>query len=241
MKSSLSILLIACALTGAAGGCSEPTQPTPPEIVRPTPPAAPPTPVVPVNTASRVYAGWDLWVPLPTTSSVLDGSAYDPESNFESYSWKKVSGPASYSIESPGSLQTKVVNLAEGTYQFELTATHKRGFTGKDTVEIVVYEPRTPGANEFLFKNLQYACDPCIPDFMVRFTYVIENFHAYVPAGTAFKVFLKVAGSTNWVEVPSAGGENHGYRINGDRFVMEIDWDYLPYLQDRPVDVKITF
>jgi hypothetical protein len=237
MKVSRCVVLTLGALISIAGGCSEPTQP---EIVPPPPPAAPPAPVVPVNTPPRVFAGYDVWVPLPANSSVLYGSAYDAESNIESYSWKKVSGPASYSIESPGSLQTKVVNLEEGTYQFELTVTDKGGLTGKATVRIVVYEPRTPGANEFLFKNLRYRCDDCVPDFLEVFTYVIENFHAYVPAGTAFKVFLKVAGSTNWVEVPSAGGEKVGYRINGDRFVIEIDWDYLPNL-DRPVDVKITF
>ena len=239
MKFSPRVLLTLVALISVASACSEPTQPTPPEIVPPKPPAAPPPPVVPVNTAPKVLVGWDIWVPLPTNFSVLDAAAWDRESNIESYLWKKVSGPASYSIESPDSLQTKVVNLEEGTYQFELTVTDKGGATGKAIHRIVVYEPRTPGANEFIFKNLRDSCGgQCDPWFMDEFTFVIENFHAYVPAGTAIKVFLKVADSTNWVEVSNTGGENYVYRINGSRFVLEIDADSAPY---RPVDVKITF
>lgn len=232
MRSALSILLRLVVLISVTGACSEPL---PPEPVPDPPPATPPAPAV--NTAPRVYARSDVWVALPTRSSVLHGSAHDEERNIESYSWKKVSGPATYAIESPGSVQTKVGNLEEGTYQFELTATDKGGLTGKATQSIVVYEPRTPGANEFIFKNLE--CD-CIPDWVDRLTYVIENFHAYVPAGTAFKVFLKVAGSTHWVEVPSPGIWNYSYQINGNRFKVEVATDYLPEPYGR-VEVKITF
>lgn len=240
MTFSPRILLTLIALISVASGCSEPTQPAPPEIVRPTPPAAPPAPVVPVNTAPTAYVGWDIWVPLPANSSILDALATDAESSI-SYLWKKVSGPKSYSIESPDSLQTKVVNLQEGTYQFELTVTDKGGLTGKATVRVVVYEPRTPGANEFIFKDLRDSCGgQCDRNFSDRFTYVIENFHAYVPAGTASKVLLKVAGSTNWIEVSSTEGEDYVYRINGNRFVLEIDADNRAD-QYRPVDVKITF
>ena len=228
MAFSPRILLTLVALISVASGCSEPTQPTPP------------APVIPVNTPPTVSAGWDAWVPLPSSSAVLTGRAADKESHLESFSWKKVSGPASYSIEGPNSPQTKVANLEEGTYQFELTVTDKGGLTGKDTVAIFAYEPRTPGANELIFKNLQGRCDRCDLFWGESVSYVIENLHAYLPAGTALKVFLKVAGSTNWVEVPSTGNENYVYRINGNRVELEVDTDYLPDPY-RPVDVKITF
>ena len=239
MTFSPRVLIALVALISVASACSEPTPPTPPEIVPPEAPAAPPPPAVPVNTAPVVLVGWDIWVPLPVNSSILDAGTWDAEKNIESYSWKKVSGPASYSIEHPDSLQTKVVNLEEGTYQFELTVTDKGGLTGKATRKIVVYEPRTPGTNEFIFKNVRDICDGhCGTLFIDKFTFVIEDFHAYVPDGTAIKVFLKVAGSTDWVEVSSTEGGNYVYRIDGNRFLLEIDADSAPY---RPVDVKITF
>ena len=81
MKTLPRILLTLVALLSVASGCSDP--PTQPEIVPPKPPAPPPAPVAPVNTAPRIDASPDLWVPLPTNSGVLYGSAYDAESNIK--------------------------------------------------------------------------------------------------------------------------------------------------------------
>jgi hypothetical protein len=221
-------------LISVAGGCNETTGPTQTVIV-------PPPPLIP-----QVSAGLDAWVPLPVNFVVLSGWASDAR-HVESYSWKKVSGPDSYSIESPGSLRTTVADLEKGTYEFELTVVYRDpsgdALIAKDRVIIVVYDPRTQGANEFIFKNLRASCDGCDLNFVDRYHFVIENFHDYVPAGTAIKVFLKeVAGSTGWVKVPNTGGEDYVYRINGDRFVLEIDAYYLakPW-HPVDVDVMVTF
>ena len=218
MTFSPRILLTLSALISIASGCSELTHPTPP---------APP-----VNTPPTVSAGRDAWVPLPS-SAVLTGRAADKESFFESFSWKKVSGPASYSIESPNSLQTKVANLAEGTYQFEFTVTDKGGLTGKDTVAIFAYEPRTPGANELIFKKLEWSCPfGCLIE--------IANLHDYVPTGTTIKVFLKSSGATEWIEV------NHSDKVEkGDRYEYGIGEGglviYTVHDEVGTADVKITF
>jgi hypothetical protein len=236
-------------LISVAGGCSEPTGSTQGEFVLPTP-VDPQPPVTP-----RVYAGLDAWVPLPDNFSVLWGASSDAE-NVESYSWKKVSGPDSYSIVCPDSRQTMVGDLEEGTYEFELTVAYRSSsgsLTLKDRVSIVVYDPRTPSANQFIFKNLRDSCvareTECVSEttanrscdnwWVDRIDFVIENFNDYVPAGTAIRVFLNVAGSTNWVEV-STEGENYVYRINGNRFELEIETDYLAD-PNAPVDVMISF
>jgi hypothetical protein len=254
-KFTARFLLTLGMLISVAGGCSEPTGPTqgelvPPTSVKPPPIVDPPPPVTP-----RAYAGLDAWVPLPDNFSVLWGAASDGE-YVESYSWKKVSGPDSYSIDCPDSQQTMVVDLEEGRYEFELTVTYRGSsgsiFTLKDRVSIVVYDPRTPGANEFIFKNLRDSCfareTACVSDttsnrscdnwWSDQIYFVIENFNDYVPAGTEIKVFLKVAGSANWVEV-STEGENYVYRINGNRFVLEIETDQLAD-PNAPVDIMIA-
>ncbi len=120
-------------------------------------PAPPPPPSPPLDTA-QVNAGADVWLPLPATSLVLSGfSTLSPVAT-AGYSWKKTSGPASYSIESPESQRTKVTNLEEGTYEFEFAVTNKGGWTGKDSVSISVYDPRVQGANEFIFRNVPWMC-----------------------------------------------------------------------------------
>lgn len=238
MKTAFQGVLVLATLTGVASGCSEPTQPTTlGDGPYPPPPAAPATPVVPVNTGSAANAGRDEWVPLPANSSTLRG--WSPK-NVRSHSWKKISGPDSYFIESPNSRETKLTNLERGTYEFEWAVTTESGLVGNDTVMVVVYDPRTPSAREFIFRNLKDSCWNCDPNFMDRFSFAIENFHDYVPADAAITVSLRIAGSTSWVEVSETGGEYYIYRINDNRFVLEIDADYL----DDPfsaVDVKITF
>ncbi len=185
--------------------------------------SAPPT--------GTAMAGFDKWVPLPANFSVVYGFTSHAESTIESYFWKKISGPASYLIENPGSKHTKVTNLEKGTYEFEFTVTTKAGSPDKDTVSIHVYEPRIAGANEFIFKNLGWMCPVgCRVD--------IENFNLYVPNGTAFKVFLKSANSTTWIEILNNRGDKYFYEINNNDLAID---SYYPDDKDVPVDVKITF
>lgn len=172
------ILAITISLS-VAGGCTEPTA----------------VPIPLRNTAPVAHAGRDAMVPLPANAVVLYGSAIDAESNIERYSWQKVFGPDSYSIDSPESMITNVTNLERGWYEFELTVRDKGGLTGKDTVGVLVYEPRVPGVNEIVFRNLEWQCP------MGCHLYV-GDLRRYGFNTNAISVFLQTSDAARWTEVP---------------------------------------
>jgi len=72
-------------------------------------------------------------------STELNGKAStDPENNIKTFSWRKISGPSSFHIDYPNAAQTKVAELAEGVYQFELTVTDAAGLFSRDTISVAV-------------------------------------------------------------------------------------------------------
>ena len=85
-------------------------------------------------------AGQDQIITVPPADSViLDGSASsDPDNDITGYLWTKISGPSSYAINNINGIKTKVTNLAEGVYKFELKVTDAGGLSDKDTVTIEV-------------------------------------------------------------------------------------------------------
>ncbi|HEX6849615.1 MAG TPA: hypothetical protein VF144_21660 [Chitinophagaceae bacterium] len=90
-------------------------------------------------------AGPDQTILLPTNTVALDGSAStDPNNNIASYLWTKVSGPSSFTIANPNSVQTQVTNLIEGVYEFELKVTDARGLIDKDIVQATVMLNQLP-------------------------------------------------------------------------------------------------
>ncbi|HEU5164501.1 MAG TPA: PKD domain-containing protein [Chitinophagaceae bacterium] len=90
-------------------------------------------------------AGPDQTITLPANTVALNGSAStDPNNNISSYLWTKVSGPSSFTIANPNSVQTQVTNLVEGAYQFELKVTDARGMTGRDMVQVTVLNSSEP-------------------------------------------------------------------------------------------------
>ena len=188
-----------------------------------------PPPVLPQP--GQAFAGSDQWVPLPANFSVVYGGTSHAEATIESYFWKNISGPSSYVLVYPREKHAVVTNLEKGTYEFEFTVTTKAGSPDKDTVSIHVYEPRTAGANEFIFKNLKWMCP-------FRCAVYIENFNLYVPNGTAFKVFLKSAHSANWIELLNNTADKYLYGINNNHLAID---SFDPDDEDLPVDVKITF
>jgi hypothetical protein len=218
MKLPISILLTIGAVIGFAAGCSDPTQPG--------------TPALLFNTAPVAHAGADVLVPLPASSVMLNGSATDAEWNIEGYAWKKIYGPDSYSIESPASLRTDVTNLEEGWYEFELTVTDAGGLTGKDTVAVWVYDPRTEGENVVVIRDLRWSCP-------MSCSLSIKDFRYYVGSSTALTVLLKEHGVPHWIEAGSGAPDNpYSWEIS--------DRDILIYAE-RPineigaVDVMINF
>jgi ribosomal protein L14 len=97
-------------------------------------PVGPPPP----NQPPVANAGNDITVTLPINSVVLAGSGTDIDGSVVSYSWRKITGPAQFSILSPSFAQTIVNNLTEGVYSFELKVTDNNGATDTDTVWVTV-------------------------------------------------------------------------------------------------------
>lgn len=92
----------------------------------------------PVNMPPIVNAGNDISIVLPVALVTLNGTASDPDGTIASRSWSKVSGPASFTISTPGNLITTVLGLVQGTYVFRLTATDDQGATTTDDVSVTV-------------------------------------------------------------------------------------------------------
>jgi hypothetical protein len=89
-------------------------------------------------------AGTDKNITLPANSTSLDGTAsYNPGGGTLTYSWSKVSGPASFAIENPSGSSTIISSLTEGSYEMKLTVTNSQGATNEDIVMIVV-TPASP-------------------------------------------------------------------------------------------------
>ena len=81
-------------------------------------------------------AGVDQVITLPMSSASLDGNAsYDADNNIVGYSWTKLNGPTC-NIVSSSSVQTKVDNLLEGIYRFQLKVTDAGGLYSMDTVQV---------------------------------------------------------------------------------------------------------
>jgi len=96
------------------------------------------SPTLQENSAPTANAGGDQTITLPTNSITLSGSGTDTDGTIASYSWTKISGPASFSVVASSSAATDITGLIEGIYQFELRVTDDKGAIGKDTVQIKV-------------------------------------------------------------------------------------------------------
>ena len=90
------------------------------------------------NQAPTVNAGADQTITLPVNSVNLTGSGTDPDGSIVSYSWTKISGPATFSINTPTQAQTTVTNLVQGVYVFRLTVMDNLGADADAFVTITV-------------------------------------------------------------------------------------------------------
>lgn len=90
------------------------------------------------NVPPVVSAGADQTITLPASTVQLNGTASDADGSVVSVSWTKISGPGSYSIASPASLQTTAAQLVQGVYAFELKVQDNDGAIAKDTVLVTV-------------------------------------------------------------------------------------------------------
>lgn len=97
------------------------------------------------NRPPVAYAGADQTVLLPIATVNLNGSgSSDPDNNIISYNWTKIAGPSSFNISNPLAVQTQVVNLTIGTYEFELKVTDAGGLFDKDTIVVTVAQSLPP-------------------------------------------------------------------------------------------------
>ncbi len=96
------------------------------------------------NKAPIAMAGSDQVITLPIDSVLLDGSASsDPDGTIREWLWKKIAGPASFTIVNNSNSKTSVRNLVTGIYQFELRVKDDDGSTAMDTVRITVNSVNT--------------------------------------------------------------------------------------------------
>jgi hypothetical protein len=106
--------------------------------------AAGATPTAPVtstgNKAPVANAGADATIHLSWKFSPLLNSTLSKDADgwINSVAWSKVSGPSTYTIASPKSLQSRVSFTGVGTYIFRVTITDNKGATSTDNVIITV-------------------------------------------------------------------------------------------------------
>jgi hypothetical protein len=84
-------------------------------------------------------AGPDQVLSLPTDSILLDGSASsNPNGAIGKWQWTKIAGPATFTISNSAAAITKVKNLVEGIYKFELKVTNNNNLSAIDEIVITV-------------------------------------------------------------------------------------------------------
>jgi hypothetical protein len=90
------------------------------------------------NQTPSANAGPDQAITLPVNLVSLSGTGTDADGTITAYRWKKVSGPASFSITSSTTASTTVTGLVQGIYNFEFKVTDNNGAAGFDTVQVIV-------------------------------------------------------------------------------------------------------
>jgi hypothetical protein len=97
------------------------------------------------NKPPMAIAGPDQVITLPTDSVLLDGrSSNDADGYIKSYHWRKISGPASFNINSSADSATIVKSLTAGVYHFELKVTDNGNLSALDTLQVIVNDPSQP-------------------------------------------------------------------------------------------------
>jgi K319-like protein len=144
-----------------------------------------------VNQPPVANAGLDPTITLPTDSVLLYGNlSFDPDGTIVSYQWSKISGPASFNIFDPQSVQTKVDRLIAGVYQFELSVTDNGSLSSKDTLQVVVnavvtnnLPPIAMAGNDTIIQSNQTSCTG------VPVTITLNGSNSYDPDGSIVSYF----------------------------------------------------
>jgi hypothetical protein len=193
----------------------------------------PPPPPPPPNQAIYANANMSITVELPMNFGILNGEAYGPGRNGASYKWEKVSGPASYFLENPDSLKTKVRNLEKGVYQFQLTVTTNAGQTSTDIMTLKVQDASSSNKQIF-FWDLNWSCP-------FGCSILLGDISSYVPANSTYAINIRRESSSIWeLVVPDSTSSTARYIYsiwNGQLTVF--DNSYID-ATDHP-EIKIAF
>ena len=99
----------------------------------------------PTNHPPVANAGNDTTIVLPGNTVNLNGNlSFDPDNNISGYLWTKISGPSSFNITDANAVQTPVINLVQGVYQFELKVTDADALFDRDTIQVTVVAVNHP-------------------------------------------------------------------------------------------------
>ena len=91
------------------------------------------------NQPPVAIAGADQTISLSLDSVMLDGGqSTDPDGIITEWLWRKISGPASFTIIQPTTSRTIIKDLIQGIYFFELKVTDDKYAYSLDTVRIII-------------------------------------------------------------------------------------------------------
>jgi hypothetical protein len=145
------------------------------------------------DSLKMVVAGYDILVERPATECVLYANCFNINLYGISFAWRKISGPESFTMDKAKSLSTPVRNLQEGVYQFECKVTDRTGYSVADTMKVIVSQlPEHP--QEIILTSLTWYTS-------WNYEMEIPDFYQHVAPGTFFKIYIRRANSTDWIEV----------------------------------------
>lgn len=195
-----------------------------------------------INHPPVANAGNDISLVLPTDSTTLDGSAStDPENNISSYTWRKISGPASYQIIEPNSAKTKLNKLTGGVYLFELKVIDKESLTTKDTVKVIVSSvvattsADEPGATTFENLLWTHAGPGAIADEEIWIG-IEERPDLFNGQLKISEVKLKFDTSSSWLDIPKWDGTLTP-PVNGYAYVIMYANSF--YVESYPMNFQL--
>lgn len=97
-------------------------------------------PVARAGADRSIPLSWNYWPTIYGTTST------DADGWIKSFRWEYVSGPSQYTIVSPTSGSTQIINMVGGVYTFRLTVTDNLNATGTDLIQITMVDdlPKPP-------------------------------------------------------------------------------------------------
>ncbi len=172
---------------------------------------------------------------FPFSKRELTSSFYDEQDNTASFIWTKISGPESYKIENYDSSITLIINLLNGTYEFEFAAKDSLGLVGKDTISIHV-ELKPLIIKEIIFKDLVWVYDEWGEVYMT-----IPSFYYLAEAGRPYQVFV-LQKNSEWMEVKNAYNYENSYSYYpANNLYIGLTIYFNPSDPPIPSTVKVVF